>query len=208
MKTYGLAALIAATAAPLAAQPAAPAATVQPSIDTAAERQALRLLSSCLATSRPRWARQALAQPYLSKDQARVATEAISGQDKCVHGPQAEFVFRTSTLVGSLAEHFLATDLEKADSKRVAAALNSASPLNASEDFGLCVAAGNPAAARRLSLSDPGSPAEAEAVGQLSARLKPCFAAGETPSVDLQALRALVSTALYRAVTSVLASRS
>ncbi|MDB5719946.1 MAG: hypothetical protein JWP15_564, partial [Alphaproteobacteria bacterium] len=54
MKTYGLAALIAAAAAPLAAQPAAPAATVQPSIDTAAERQALRLLSSCLATSRPR----------------------------------------------------------------------------------------------------------------------------------------------------------
>ena len=212
MTRVAILALLAVAAAPLAAQPTAPApggsALVQPSVDSAAERQALRQLSACLATSRPRWARQTLAEPYLSKAQARVATEAVSGRDNCVRGPEAAFTFRTSTLVGSLAEHFLSTDLDKADSKRLAAALNTIAPLNASEDFALCVAAGNPEAARRLALSEPGSAAETEAVRQLSARLKPCFAAGETPSVDLQALRALVSTALYRAVASVVPASS
>ena len=79
-------------------------------------------------------------------------------------------------------------------------------PLNASEDFALCVAARNPAAARDLALSEPGSEAENGAAGRLADSVAPCTDADEGLSIDLQSLRALASTALYRGVTDVLAS--
>jgi hypothetical protein len=198
-------ALLLVAAAPLQA---APAATVQPSVDSAAQRQTLRSFSLCVARARPRWARETLAQPYLSKAQAQQASEVLKGRDHCTRGKETEVTFRTSTLVGSLAEYFLGEDMAKTEPASLETALNNVAPLNASEDFALCVAARNPAAARALALSDPGSEAEAAAVGQLAPVLKPCFAAGEPIEIDMQALRALVSTALYRAMDSVLASRS
>ena len=203
-----LAALLAVCAAPVAAQPPTPGA-IGESPDSAAERKVLKTLSACLAKARPGWARNTLAQPYLSDDQARIAARALSGRDSCVTGRgELDVTLRTSGMVGSLAEHFLQADIAKADPARLARTLTSLKPLNVSEDFGLCVAARNPAAARALALSEPGSSEEEGAAGKLAAYVEPCTSPGETLTVELQSLRALVSTALYRAVTNVLASAS
>jgi hypothetical protein len=110
--------------------------------------------------------------------------------------------FRTSTLVGALAEHFVRAQIPKTDTKRLAAALASAAPLNVSEDFGLCVAAHNVGAATDLALSDPGSPQEDRAVSEVGTYVASCANPGERLTVDLQSLRALVANALYRAITA------
>lgn len=188
-----------ATCSPAAqAQPA----SIQPSVDTAEQRQALRSLTDCVAKARPNWARQMLAQPYLGEAQTRSAGEALSGKDRCLVGDGTEIVFRTSSMVSSLAEYFIRPDLTNANLDRVSRALNTIAPLNASEDFALCVAARDPAAARDLALSEPGGKDELEAAGKLVPQIKPCVIKGEQPTVDLQSLRGLMSIALYRAVTT------
>jgi hypothetical protein len=212
MRKLYVALLFAAGAAPLHAQPQAPAPAtavpIAPSVDSAQERQFLQKLTACLAQSRPRWARQTLSRPYLSDAQAYDAAQALKGTDTCLREPAAEVAFRTSGVVGSLAEYFLKADLAKTDFARVTEALYTLAPLNASEDFALCVAAGNPVAARDLALSEPGSAAEARASQTLAVHIAPCIRKGEDPTVDLQSLRALVSTALYRGVTAVGTRRS
>jgi len=146
---------------------AQPTVRIGPNIDTPQELQTLRDLSACLAKSRPQWARQTLAHPYLSDDQARQAAQALRGHDMCVPD-ETEVTFRTSGLVGGLAEHFLRSDIQRADFSRLTGALATITPLNVSEDFALCVAVRDPAAARDLSLSEPGSAAESQAAQKLS----------------------------------------
>ena len=200
MAKHYLAALLALGAISVQAQPPAPAVPIQPSPDSAEERKTLRTLSACLAKARPRWARQTLSHPYLSDAQAYAATLALKGRDKCVRGPELEVTLRTSGMVGSLAEHFLRAELERADSARLATVLSTMAPLNVSEDFALCVAARNPDAARDLVLSEPGSTAETQAMRKFAGYIDICTNEGEELTVDLQALRALISTALYRGV--------
>ncbi|HEX6375387.1 MAG TPA: hypothetical protein VFZ91_06670 [Allosphingosinicella sp.] len=197
-----LAALLALGAASVQAQPSSRAAAIQPSPDSAEERQALRDLSVCLAESRPRWARGTLSHPYLSDAQASAASQALTGKDKCIRGDEAEVTLRTSGMVGSLAEHFLGTEIGQVDSARLAKMLSTLAPLNVSEDFALCMAARNPAAARDLALSEPGSDAETQAARRIAAYVEPCTNQDEQLTVDLQSLRALISTALYRGVTA------
>jgi hypothetical protein len=199
-----IAALLAAAGAATQAQASIPAAAVQPNFDSAEELQRLRSLSACLAETRPGWARRTLSFGYLSDAQAREAAQALSGYDSCIPN-DTEVVFRTSGLVGGLAEYFLQAEIERADSERLTKALATLAPLNVSEDFALCVAVRNPAAARELAFSEPGSAVEARAAGQLAGHVPPCIEPGEPPTVDLQSLRALMSTALYRGVTAVLA---
>ncbi|HEX8625672.1 MAG TPA: hypothetical protein VF782_11410 [Allosphingosinicella sp.] len=202
-----LAALLTVCAAPIHAQSPAPPVPLHESPDSAAERKTLRELSACLAKARPRWARNTLAQPYLSADQASLAAQAMSGKDSCIRGQdEVDVTVRTSGMVGSLAEHFLRADIQRTDPARLAASLSTLKPLNVSEDFALCVAARNPGAARDLTLSEPGSDAEVRAARRLAAYVEPCTKPGEELTVELQSLRALVSTALYRGVTNVLAS--
>jgi hypothetical protein len=199
MKTLFLSALLALAAAPAQTQTLPP--NVQPSPDSAEERQALRILSACLAKARPRWARHTLSLPYLSDSQAYAASRALSGKDSCVLPRNgAEYTFRTSSMVGSLADHFLRTDIQQVDPARLTSALARIAPLNVSEDFALCVAARNPTAARDLVLSDPGSTAETEAIRKFAGYIEICTNESEDLTVDLQALRALISTALYRGV--------
>lgn len=198
-----LAALLAVGAASVQAQP--PKVTIQPSPDSAEQRKGLQKLTACLAEARPRWARGTLSRPYLSDAQAYDASQALSGKDSCVVGNDgAEVTFRTSGMVGSLAEHYLRQDLERADSARLAEKLASLPPLNVTEDFALCIASRNPAAARQLALSEPGSAEEDEAARKIGAYLESCTTDNEKLTVDLQSLRALVATALYRGVTAVL----
>jgi hypothetical protein len=204
MTRFCLALLFAFGAASAAAQPSTPA-SIQPSPDSAEQRQALRTLTDCLANARPRWARRMLSKPYLSDAQASDAALALSGSDTCITA-QAEITFRTSSMVGSLAEHFLRAEAERIGAQALAGALFRLTPRNASEDFALCVASRDRDAARALALSDPGSAAELAAAGQIAPHLAPCTNQGEDLTVDLQSLRALVAIALYRAVSTVLAT--
>jgi hypothetical protein len=190
-------------AMPAIAQPSG-AAPIQPNVDSPAQRQALRSLLSCLIEQRPLWARRTMAQPYLSESQARMASQALSGRDTCLPGnSDTEITFRTSSLVGALAELMLRAEIGQVDQARLAATLARLSPLNVSEDFALCVTSRDAPAARELALSGFGSEAESTAAQRLSAGVGPCTNPGENLTVDVQALRALVSIALYRAVTSI-----
>lgn len=198
MVKHYLAALLAIGATSVQAQ--TPVAAIQPSPDTAEERQALRSLSACLAKARPRWARHTLSLPYLSDSQAYAASRALSGKDSCVPRTGAELTFRTSSMVGSLADHFLRTEIRQVDPARLTSALARMTPLNVSEDFALCITARNPDAARDLVLSEPGSSTETQAVRKFAGYIDICTNDGEQLTVDMQALRALVSTALYRGV--------
>jgi len=198
MTRHVIAALLAFSAAAATAQPV----DIQPTVDTPEQRQSLRTLTSCLIQQRPRWARQTLAQPYLSQSQARIASYVLSGRDTCVTRPEVEVTFRTSSLVASLAEHYVRTEIGDVDLARLTNALNTVTPLNVSEDFALCVVSRNPVAARTLTLSAFGSTEETAAAQQLASGVPPCTNRGENLTVDLQALRALSATALYRAVSS------
>lgn len=208
MAKPSLAALLLFGAAAVQSPPAAASVPLQPSVDSAEQRQALKDLISCMAEARPRWARRTLSRPYLSDAQASDAAQALNGSDTCLREDEAEITFRTSSVVAALAEHFLRADLARADFARVARALNTLPPLNVSEDFALCVAANDPAAARDLALSELGSEAEMAAARRVVATVEACHNPGEAPTVDLQALRALVSTALYRGVASVVGSEN
>jgi hypothetical protein len=196
--------LVAAALLPSAAQSTAPAAAavIQPPLDTPQERQALRKLTICVAQLRPQWARTMLSYPYLSDDQASIAAEMVSGRDNCLGKHEVAVAFRTSSVVGFAAEHLVQAEMVKVDPKRIGNALNSVAPKNASEDFGLCLAARDPSEALDLAYSDPGSGREASAAGQVALGLSYCSKPGESLKVDVQALRALVATALYRGVTA------
>lgn len=197
-----IAALLGTVVVPAQSQSSSPAVSIEPSADTPAERQALRTLSMCLAQVRPDWARGVLEHPYLSPAQASAAAQAVSGRDNCQKLPEVEIEFRTSTLVSALAEYYLRTELPKSDPVQVNKALASLPPLNASEDFGLCVASHQPAAARELAFSAPGSAGEAGSAKVLGGVIAACAHPGENLKVDIQSLRALVTVALYRAVTA------
>lgn len=201
---FGLLALGAATAQ---AQPSTAPAGIHPGPDTAEQRQSLRNFVTCLARARPQWARRTLSHPYLSRAQAEAAAEALSGRDTCIRGTDVEVTFRTSSLIGSLAEYYLRAEIGRADQTQLARTLAALTPLNVSEDFALCLAARNPAAARALALSVPGSDDETRAGRQIARSVGPCTAEGERLTVDLQALRALTSVALYRGLTTVVAAR-
>ncbi len=200
--------LLAFQAASVQAQPTSPAVAIQPVVDSPEQRQALRSFLACLAEARPRWARQTLSYAYLSDAQARSAATALSGKDSCLRGRDAELTFRTSSVVANLAEHFVRSEIQKANFAEVEAALSAMAPLNASEDFALCVVARDPAAARNLALSDFGSEDETRAVQELAVNLKPCMNKGEQLTVDVQALRALASMALYRGMTTASKTRN
>jgi hypothetical protein len=195
-------ALLLGAAVSTTAPAAALATPIQPSVDTVQQRLSLRTLMSCVAKSRPNWARQLLAQPYLGEEQTRTAGEALSGKDRCIMKEETEMTFRTSSMVSSLAEYFLRAELANADLDRVSRALNTLTPLNSSEDFALCVAARDPIAARDLALSEPGGNEELQAADKLALQVQPCVIKGEQPTVDLQSLRGLMSMALYRAMLS------
>ena len=208
MSKLYLAALVAVGATSVHAQPTGAPVTIQPSVDSAEERQTLRALSFCLAKARPGWARKTLSHVYLSDAQATEAAQALSGTDNCIRGDEAEVTLRTSSMVGHLAEYFLQTDLQRADPARLKNTISTLAPRNASEDFALCVASRDPAAARELALSEPGSAIESEAANRAATHVEPCTNPGEDLKVELSSLRALLSTALYRGTTTILASKN
>ena len=134
-----------------------------------------------------------LSLPYLSDAQSEAAAEVTMGRDSTCLLPDDEVTVRTSSIVAGLTQHFLRADIGRADFARVATAMNTMTPLNVSEDFALCIAARNPAAARDLALSEFGSGAEARAAAQLATHVEGCTNPGEQLTVDQQAERRGVS---------------
>jgi len=195
-----LAALFLATSIAGGAQGTPPDSTLQPGTDSTADRTAVRSFSKCLAQARPRWARQVLAQPYLSKGQADLLDSIGTGNDSCSGSRAIEITLRHSSIVAGIAEALIKEDLAQVGMKRVSAELNRVSSRNASEDFALCIVARRSQAAQDLVTSSPGSDAERIAAEQLAQAVKPCTNPGEAGVVDLQSLRALAATALYRGV--------
>jgi hypothetical protein len=198
-----LAILLVSGASAVQAQPPSDSPSLQPSVDSPAQRQKFQALSVCLAEARPRWARQTLSRPYLSKAQQEVAAQALIGTDRCMTNSESEFTFRTSGMVGALAEHFVSAEVGRADLPRLTAALATISPLNVSEDFALCLAARNTRSARDLVVSEMGSTAETEAARRVANNLEACTNPGEQLTVDVQSLRSLMSVALYRGLEKV-----
>ena len=143
-----------------------------------------------------------MAHPYLSEQQASAAALVFAGHDNCIGVPGVDVAFRTSGVVGSVAEYFVRSDMARTDPQRLANALATVAPMNASEDFALCVATRNPKAAVDLAFSDPGSAAEASASGLVVAAVPSCTKPNERVDVDVQAMRSLIATALYRGVTA------
>lgn len=182
------------------AQSASDTIQLRPAPDSPERREALRNLVTCVAKARPQWARQTLALPYLSKAQAGSAAEMLTGRDTCLTDEEVDMTFRTSTLVGTLAEHFIEAQADPSAIARTERSLSTVAPLNASEDFALCVAVRDPRAARELALSEPGSAIEARSAQELAKQVPQCTQPGENLTVDLQSLRALTATALYRAM--------
>lgn len=178
------------------------AVTIVPAPDTPQQRQALRKLTICVAGLRPNWARAVMAHPYLSEQQASAAAQVFAGHDNCIGVPGVDVAFRTSGVVGSVAEYFVRSDLAKTDPQRLANALATVAPLNVSEDFALCVASRNPKAAVDLAFSEPGSAVEASASGLVVAAVPSCTKPNEQIDVDVQAMRSMIATALYRGVTA------
>ena len=197
-----LASALFACAVLLTTRPAVAETALQPPLDTPAERQALRKLTFCIAEHRPRWARALVSYPYLSDAQADAAAELVSGNDNCQMAPEVAVAFRTSGVAGNVAEHLLHSALASADVTKVSAALATANPLNVSEDFALCVASRNPAVALDLVRTEPGSGDEARAGSALAASVPSCTKPTERLEINLESLRSLVATALYRAVGS------
>jgi hypothetical protein len=181
---------------------AAPNVVVHQPVDTATERQALRKLTFCVAERRPRWAHQLVSYPYLSDAQASAAAELVSGRDNCLAAPEVAVAFRTSGVAGAVAEHFVGSKMATLDMKRISAALATAPSLNASEDFALCVTSRNPGTALDLVRSELGSAEEMRAASALARGVPSCTMPNERLQVDVEALRALVATALYRAMAA------
>lgn len=201
--TVGAAALPVALPAAASAQ----TTTVDPAVDTPAQRRILKNLTACIARLRPGWARNALSHPYLSREQATAAGAVVSGRDNCLGPNEVEVVFRTSTMIGSLAEHFVVTELPRVDFPGVTRTLARLEPRNASEDFALCVASRDPTAARDLVASEVGSSRETAAGQRFTQHIDFCTNPGEDLTVDLQSLRAMVAIALYRSLPTTVASR-
>lgn len=197
MIRYCLAAALACAAMTAGAQPP----VLEPSVDSADQRQALRALALCLAEQRPNWARRVLSQAYMSQAQMRIASSALSGRDTCITGAGAELRFRISGIAGGLAEEEVRGGIGRADLGQISRALNTLEPRNVTEDFALCLTARDPVAARDLALSEFGSAAEGEAAARLARGLELCTQPNERLTVDLQSLRGLASAALYRAMT-------
>lgn len=193
-------AIVLASIATVQAPP--PPASLAPAVDSVSERAALRTLGLCLAKARPDWAVQTLANPYLGDRQTVAAGEALSGSDSCVKKDRQEFTFRTSGIVASLAESRLRAGLDSLPAERLATAIKDVPAANASEDFALCLASRDPKAAQTLVLSEPGSEEESGSAARFIPFLNACSASGEHLTVDQQALRGLLSIALYRGATA------
>ena len=171
---------------------------IQPSPDSAEQRQALRALTTCLANARPRWARRTLSRPYLSDAQASDASQAFVQRKRHLHsdGRRRDHVSNVQPR-RQPGRALSARRAGRRRSRALSAALFTLTPLNVSEDFALCVAARNHAAAHDLALSEFGSAAEMRQRGRRGRR-RPCTYDGEQLTVDLQALRAGLGRALSR----------
>lgn len=193
-------------ATPAVAQPAASGAVqTQGTGSTVAARRALRIFAACVQGTRSSVATEILMQPFGSEQQRAVIERRMGSVRSCLR-PGMETDFGAGALAGALAEAALQARYETTILRRVSdlsrdmITMRGLDPRSGYEELGLCVARRAPEAVRAWALSEPGSDAETTARHAVIPQVSPCVDQGQPVHADVVALRAILSTALYRAL--------
>lgn len=161
--------------------------------------------AGCVARSHRRLAEALLAQPYLSQQQHRIALEISDAG--CLGAGTTQLRYAAARLVGRIAQFFIHERYANADVARFAGLSDEAAaqlglaPRNNAEDMASCVLRRDPQAVRALIDTAWESPGEAEAIRRIVPHLGPCAAAGETLDLNPAAVRLMLTTGLYRALS-------
>jgi hypothetical protein len=213
---FGLRACMLALLAPLAATAAQPeigsridagprgAVTPQEREDQATARRVMRTYAACLLAARPRTAVAIVAAAYGSDEQAAIVRRRVQGVEDCMGRTGLSMRFPPETLAGALGEAGIRAHFTTADLAPVAALAEAdvarlgLTPRNGYEEIAACIARRDPAAVRALVLTEPATPEERIARRPVVANVGACVNQGQSLSVDMGGLRAMVAVALYR----------
>lgn len=161
--------------------------------------------AACIVRSHPRLAETMLSQPYLSPAQSASASQI--SDSNCLGPNEATIRYPAASLVGRVAQILFLQHYAHADVTRFAGLSDEAAdqlglvPRNDAEDMALCILRRDPPAVRALIDTAWGSPEEAAAVHGLMPHLGPCAPAGATLELNAAAVRLMLATGLYRAVS-------
>lgn len=163
------------------------------------------LYAACVARSHRRSAENMLAAPYLGPEQRRIALEI--GDPGCLGPNDMDLRYPVARLVGRIAQFFIRERYANVDVARFAGLSDDAATQlglvarNIAEDMALCVLRRDPQAVRALIDTAWESPQEAEATRRILPHLNPCAPAGETLDLNAAAVRLMLATGLYRALS-------
>lgn len=178
--------------------------------DSASAIRVANSFGQCIARREPKRVKIALALPLYTPQQSRELKKATDHFDPCL-GSSTEFdsvVTQGLIFAGNAAEWFLRTEYKDAPLGTLKGmdddtlAKSAFAPRNGFEDLGLCVVRRNPEAVQSLILTDPTTEREKAAVQPLIADVGPCVPKGQEIKLNRPNLRALLSYALYRAVSN------
>jgi hypothetical protein len=170
----------------------------------------VEVYAACLVRMHPRMAEAMLAQPYLSPAQSRLVAEI--SDDNCLGPNEATLRYQPASLIGRLAQILVLEHFARADVARFAGLSDDAAdrlglaPRNDAEDMASCILRRDPQAVRALIDTPWGSPEEAAAIHGLMPHLGPCAPAGATLALNNAAVRLMLATGLYRALSIVSAA--
>ena len=159
----------------------------------------------CLARGDKRRAQAALALPYGSAEQAEAAKKVLpTDHEAYCMGPMGEGTmqlgFQWDSLVAGMAEYFL---IKRKGSEFPALTPEQLStpdrePRNSAEEFSQCVVSQNPGAVYAMVAADPGTPAEKQAIAEVTPLLANCIEEHQTLALDAAAMRHTLAVGLYR----------
>lgn len=213
---FGLMACMLTLLAPLAAAATQPelgsridagprgAVTPQEREDQATARRVMRTFAACLIRARPRTAVALLAAPYGGEEQTAIIRRRVQGFEECMGQSGMSMRFPPESLAGALGEAGIRARFATADVAPIAAlgdedvARLGLTPRNGHEELAACIARRDPAAVRALVLTEPATPEERVARRPILAIVGACVNQGQSLSVDMVGLRAMVAVALYR----------
>lgn len=166
---------------------------------TAASLVAMRDFGRCIVAAEGSEAAVVLAMDFRTPAYRDALRRLGRSNARCLP-PSSELQSAQLLFAGALAEALLITRARKPLAG--ALALDPAQPAvearGQSEVMALCVVRAEPAASASLIEAGPATPAEAQALASLSARLPACLAQGASMRLNRPGLRALIALAAYR----------
>lgn len=154
-------------------------------------------VSRCVADTRRVRAAEIVKLPFRSKEQVTAASRLIGGEEKCMGSVSVELTFNTDMLVMGMAEELFLASYKRADINAVIESGKGFVARDNLEDIGLCVARANPAAAKALLETPPGTARENAAFRAVVPLLGPCVPAGATLIFKKTVIRGSIAIALY-----------